>query len=682
MGASFCVRPLYNSFMNSDPMKDRSIPIILFIITTITYGLLLTQTGFYWDDWPFAWTAEFLGPWEFVPAFQGVRPFLGPIFLATTSVIPPIPIYWQIFAILIRFLSGLSAWFAFNQIWPRHKRHVFVAALLFLVYPGYSQHWVAFTHINQEWISLICLLLSFGFAGRSLREPERFRSSTALALVFLALGIFPTEYFLGLGLLHLPLIWSVIRQRTDQPVQRLTTSLKLWLPYFFVWLANVLWLIYFYTVGSYDSYGVEAAKQPISLLQVFVATGEAIWKAGIYSWGQIIPLIGRTIRTTSSLFTIAIMAAMFVFVFFLLSKKEDGDVEPYGFSKLAISIGILGIVLGRIPSFAAWLPLTLQSSYDRFTISMMIGASLFVTGIVDWLIQNRRIKQLAFALLIAVSIGQQFYNANSFRRDWAMQQQLFWQLAWRIPAMQPGTALLTHELPLDSETDLSVSAAINWMYAPEYTRSDLPYALFYTEKRLGGPSLPSLLPNTDITMGLRRVSFHGTTSQVIVIYMPRDGCLRVLDPRLGDESTYDRQSHHLVDAIQLSNPDLILTNSNYTAQLPFLREPEHTWCYYYAKSELARQSGDWQRVIHLYQEATSLGYESNDPIESLVFIEAYAMTNELNIAQRMSEDALISDKRVRRGLCEVWKRVQASGDGGDELEMGVNQMLSRFQCAR
>jgi hypothetical protein len=453
------------------------------------------------------------------------------------------------------------------------------------------------------------------------------------------------------------------------------------LPYFLVWLANVLWLVYFYTLGSYDSYDVEAANAPISLWQLLVATGEAIWKAGIYSWGQIIPLIGKTIHSTSSLATIALITVMFGVAVYLLSKMDGRDAEPNGFPKLAVSIGIMGIVLGRIPSFAAWLPLALQSGYDRFTISMMLGASLFVTGIVEWLIRDRRIKQSIFALLIALSVGQQFYNANSFRRDWAKQQQLFWQLAWRIPAMKPGTALFTHELPLDSETDLSVSAALNWMYAPEYTRSDLPYAMFYTEKRVGGPSMPSLMPDTDITMGLRRVSFHGTTSHVIVIYMPKDGCLRVLDPRLGDGSTYARQSRYLVDAIPLSNPDLILTNGSHSAQLPFLHEPEHTWCYYYAKSELARQSGDWQQVVNLYQKATSLGYESTDPFEALVFIEAYAMTNELDVAQRMSEDALVSDKGVRRGLCEVWKRVQASGQGGGEPEMGTNQMLSRFECA-
>src|SRR6266508_6104148 len=112
--------------MISERFKDRSIALIFFVTTIIAYGLLLLQTGFYWDDWPFVWIAKFLGPADFLPAFANVRPFLGPIFFITTSLIPPIPIYWQIFALIVRFVSGLLAWFAFKQVWPQHKRQAFV----------------------------------------------------------------------------------------------------------------------------------------------------------------------------------------------------------------------------------------------------------------------------------------------------------------------------------------------------------------------------------------------------------------------------------------------------------------------------------------------------------------------------------------------------------------------------
>ena len=67
---------------------ERSVPLLFLLVTLAAYGLLLPFTGFYWDDWPFAWMAKFLGPQEFIPAFAGVRPFLGPIFFRDDKLGP------------------------------------------------------------------------------------------------------------------------------------------------------------------------------------------------------------------------------------------------------------------------------------------------------------------------------------------------------------------------------------------------------------------------------------------------------------------------------------------------------------------------------------------------------------------------------------------------------------------
>src|SRR3990172_7102642 len=286
-------------------VSDKSIPFIFLLTTILAYGLLLPLAGFYWDDWPFAWIAKFLGPKEFIPAFAGVRPFLGPIFFITTSLIPPVPLYWQIFALIIRFISGLSAWFAINQVWPHHKRQALIASLLFLVFPGYSQHWVAFTHINQEWIPFIFYLLSFGFSARALRnhyviarKPERLtkqsqltshqeivsprrhgdssgghstpehsrndRLDTFYAVLLLIAGVFPTEYFVSIEPIRFLFIWVVISERVNGLGQRFMESLKRWTPYFLIWLVNGAWLAYFYTIGGYDSYDVEVVKEPLT----------------------------------------------------------------------------------------------------------------------------------------------------------------------------------------------------------------------------------------------------------------------------------------------------------------------------------------------------------------------------------------------------------------------------------
>ena len=125
--------------------EKKYIQVLFGLITIIGYGLLLPFTGFYWDDWPFAWISRFLGPAEFNPAFATFRPFLGPIFYFTTSLIPSAPLYWQILALIIRFTIGICAWWMFKQLWPERSRMALILALFILIFPGYSQHWVAMT---------------------------------------------------------------------------------------------------------------------------------------------------------------------------------------------------------------------------------------------------------------------------------------------------------------------------------------------------------------------------------------------------------------------------------------------------------------------------------------------------------------------------------------------------------
>jgi hypothetical protein len=636
--------------------------------------------GFYWDDWPFVFVAKFLGMKDFFPAFANVRPFLAPIFFVTTSLIPPVPIYWQIFALIIRFISGLLAWATFHQVWPRHKRQTLVAALLFLVFPGYSQQWVALTHINQEWIPFLFYLASFMLTVKALRNPQRFTFNTSFALLFLVAGVFPTEYFVGLEPLRFLFIWVILSEESMSFRAHFKKTFKYWTPYFLIWLANAAWLAYFYTIGSYASYDVEVVHERFSISRIFIEIGATTWKAGFYLWGQILVLLAKSLRTPSSILTVVLIVISFVF-FLIYIRKFDAPNETKTLALSAIVIGIMGILLGRLPSFAAGLPLKLQTSNDRFMISMMIGGSLFIVGLIELLIRDARFKAYLFALLIALGIGQQFFNANLFRRDWSKQQEIYSQLAWRIPAMQPGTLLLTDQLPVDYESDLSLTAPINWMYKPEFTRSLLPYALVFTEKRLGG-TLASLEPGEQVKAYLRTVHFEGSTSQAIVFYMPKNGCLRVLSSRWGDAFTYSRQSVFLLKAIPLSNPDLIIPTSKSTAKLPFLEEPEHTWCYYYAKAELARQQNDWKEVSDLFDKAASLGYKTNDPFELLVFIEAQAMNRNIEAAKQLSDQAMNIDNGIRKGLCQVWKRIQTSGPARTENQSQEEQILRELQCPR
>ena len=455
-------------------------------------------------------------------------------------------------------------------------------------------------------IPFILLLLSFGVSVHAIRRRSTWLTAGALFLQFW--GLFPTEYFFGLEPLRFLFIWSMLEESRGWECTR--RALLLWLPYLLLWLADGIWLVSLYRSEAYISYGL-ASSQAINVSGWAAALAEAFLKTGIIAWGQVLVLAGSSLPSPTALLTVSLIAATFILLNLLLPRL-DQPMDRGSLAAFAILAGLAGILLGRLPSLAAGLPLMLQSVFDRFTISMALGASLLAAGLIGLVPPGSgRIRWAAVSLLVALGVGQQFYNANLFRRDWARQQEIYWQFAWRIPALKPDTLVLTGVIPgLPLETDLSFTAPLNWIYAPGFSGGDLPYALLYTEARLGGGAIPDLMPHQEVDLPFRTVSFHGSTDAALVILVPEHGCLRVMDPSLGDKDTYEKESLFLTRAIPFSDPARILVSSapQRLPDPPFSREPAHSWCYYYEQAELARQKGDWQKVMELENEAASLDF--------------------------------------------------------------------------
>jgi hypothetical protein len=649
----------------------KTVPAMLLALTVVTYGLLIPWVGFYWDDWNFAWLSHFLGAGEFIPAFQPFRPFLGPIFAATTSIFHESTIGWQLFALLVRFLIAYAAWWALGKVWPAHKRQVLLVSLFVLVFPGYGQQWVAFTHVNQELIPLLGYILSFGVTAWALRSKDKFIPLTLLALLLMFLGLCTTEYFIGLEAIRFLLIWVAL---ADAPLKQ---RIQHFIPYLCFWLANAVWLAYYYRAGGYHSYGMPGSKL---LGDVPALLGELIHTlstAGFAAWFQVFGIFSATAQSASFWLSLALGALTFTGIVLYLSKLDLPESVPGedNWALQAVVIGVVGILAGRLPSFVAGLPLSLDFSWDRFMLSMLLGACLLLAGLVELLIKSDRRKFYVIGLLVALSVSRQFDNANSYRRDWEQQKDFFWQLSWRIPAMQPGTILLTHVLPMQYESDLSLSASLNWIYAPKPGSRQLDYILLYSTLRLGPGGFPALQPNLAVDVPFRTAAFHGSTSNTVVIYFPAEGCLKVLDPVYANRKTFAALPYMLTDAIFLSNTSLILPDAP-PPSLPSLlgAEPQRGWCYFYEKAELARQVGDWAEVSRLGRQAFKQGLAPEEAYEWLPFIEAEARAGSVDEARKLSLKVSKENSVLNPGLCEIWDRVQA----GDADKAGA--FLSQLKC--
>lgn len=668
-------------------VKNINTGLIVFLCL-LSYGLLIPWMGYYWDDWVFAYTIKFLGPNEFIPSFIPFRPFLGPIFTVTTSILGTHPLAWQLFNLILRIGSGVAALWAFRKIWPNARLQTLLAALFFVVYPGYNQQWVALTHSNQEIISLICYVLSLGFMVRAIRHKPFHLPSTIIALSLTFVGLYPTEYFFGLEILRPFIIWFAIKDSQTIGKGILKKTIVYWLPYLLLWVSNWIFLYVFHNSAYYDSYGIQAFSprslfSPSFLLATIEDFLNAFILTGFTSWAGTFSLFTKPLNQATTWITFFLIVVSFSALILILTKRNNWQFTDSRNSSIAwqaILLGSIGILAGRFPSWAAGLPLKLEFSWDRFMVSMLFGASLLFIGLIEYFIIQNNKKIIFVSIILALSVGWQFTKANTFRREWDNQQVFFWQLAWRAPQLEKGTLIVTHELPFDYVTDQSLTGPLNWIYAPNQDSKELPYMMAYTKSRIGTSLLPSLQPGLDVSSNFRTMRYESNTDKILVIYWESPGCVRVLDPTYANSETIPGAPYMITDAIPLSNTNQIVAEGPEPV-LPktlFGDEPRHTWCYFFQKAELARQLGEWDEVVRLAGQAETNGFSNILPAENLVFIEGYAKNGMYDEAVALTRRTVAQNQEIKPALCELWDRsieMEAYTSSVSELvtELGCEQ---------
>ncbi len=680
--------------------RRRSIPVpaVLALLALLSYGLLIPWLGFYWDDWPFAWLSRFLSLRELLDVFSMFRPFDAPFFLLTIPLLRDSPLAWQLYGLVVRLAAALALWWSLRQIWPDKPRQSAWAAMIFLVFPGFGQQWIAFTHANQEQAPLVMFLLSLGFTARAVRARQAGRrpwTQTGLALAFMVMGLFPSEYFLGLELLRPLILWILLAGMGLPVLKRPVRTLLLWLPYALVWLLNGVWLYVYQRSSDYISYGVKLSQYiadgprafVFQVVQDFIQTLATV---AVASWDQGLQLFLLPLNAVSTWLTLALVAAVFVVLLaylLKLSPAPEASATSQGsedrWALQAIALGVLGILLGRLPSWAAGLPFALEFPWDRFLQSMMLGGSLLFVGLLEYFLKTDRRKALVLSLFVALAVGAQFNTANTYRRDWDNQRTFFWQLAWRAPGLEPGTALITHELPLKYVSDNSLIAPLNWIYAPDFRGAEMPYLMIYSTIRLNGEALPNMRPGTPISASYRTRSFHGSTAQAVVIYDPSPGCLRSLDSAYTGGDVFPGLPYLLTDAIPLSDLSRILPGAAPPAQPPaelFGKEPAHTWCYAFEKAELARQVGDWEGAARLEEDALAQGYGPELLSEWLPFLEARVHLGDWDQATEIAAGAVSADETMRPVFCSALQRMRAEPDWKKKDGKQIENLMTNLEC--
>ncbi len=634
-------------------------PVALIGVTFLAFDLLLPTLGFYWDDWPVVYLGKTHGNfWQY---YQSDRPFMAWPDLAYLLVAGENPLGWQALSLLTRVATILGFWWCLDLLWPKARYQNFSAALIFSVYPIFFQQSMAVTY-KTHFLCLSIYLLSIALMLLALRKPRYFVLFLSLALLTDALQLVTLEYFWGLELLRPVLLWIVIAEKNETWKQVLKKTVLKWLPYLLLFIGVVAWRFSFLHLAD--------DRNAPSLLYSFFQTPISsagklllmILRDSIYalfgSWLGIFQVQTLDASSPMQLFSwgLALLIIIAFGIYFLLVyHKGDEDQRPTPtWPRQALFVGFVALLVGMIPVWMTNRQVTVGTYSDRYAIPAMVGASIFIAGLVYSFLTQWSHRAIVLAVLVGLSVGLHFRTANDYRWDWLAQERFYWQLYWRAPAIKPGTSFLSEGGLFHYVTKYSLAAAINSLYPVPQGTTHVPYWAF----ELDDTHVTDLTDGADLQASIRTLTFSAPVKNSLVILYDgtNNSCLWILSET---DVYYQDLPPNTRDALLFSNLDQISptpSDSSYPDRNIFGPEPGHGWCYFFEKADLARQSGDWETISSLGDQAILEGNNPNNLYEWIPFIEGYLHIRNLDKAQSLTMEIFNSDQGNRAALCAVWSR--------------------------
>lgn len=663
----------------------------LFFLCLLAYGLLLPTLGFYWDDLPILFLFKIRGAGGFPAFLASDRPFSAWIFMLTTSLFRFNPLGYHLVAFLLRVFSVFLFHRIFLRIWPDRRKLAAVSSSIFALYPGFLQQPIALIYCHH--LSVLCFYLLSILLMLENACSERFDWLKGALAWLTTLHMFSIENFAMLELIRPVLLWIILKQRFQENRTTIKKVLSLWLPHLLIFLAFLLWRVFILKFPTYepdllDGYQSNPASTLLNLLGR-VPTDFLTVTAGAWAHTFTFPGMSAFGINATRLFWAILFSSAGVSFFVMLLLPRDTPEDRAG-RNTWLELLVPGLLLFLLAGSIVWvleLPLEIEFAWDRMTLAFIPAVALLAAALffaIDRLLigwPKNVFPNLLFALLIGTAAGGHFRNTMEYKRDWEDLQSFFWQMAWRIPNLESGTAVMTSSLGLDYYSDNSLTAPLNLMYAPENRENDLPYVFYFSEVRArewleeGDFSHP-------IRQRYRSFVFEGSSGQMIAIKYDPPGCMQVMDRLYANSVTLPNLTERQVKEIKFSQLSLI---GDAPVHMPlkeiFNNEPAPGWCTYFEKADLARQMGAYSQAAALGDEAIQLGFSPRAASEWLPFLESYVRDGDWNKARFIADQMQAAEGNYINGFCATLKRLSRDEQIQDKASLSqIKGYMRDYNC--
>ncbi len=453
---------------------------------------------------------------------------------------------------------------------------------------------------------------------------------------------------------------------------------KTWLPYLLILLLFLYWRTIF--LGSLDLRNDPTEALSLqTILSTLQNLGADIALVLVTSWFRLVDPAALELNRARNLIVIVFIIAGGIAAY-LFSRTFTEDTTREGRLRSYLLGGSLAFLLGLAPAYAAnfIIHLKLEPWNGRFALAALPGAGMLVAVIFESIFTTAQVRRVMFAVLIGLLIGWHNRVALDFRQAWEKQVNLYQQLTWRAPSIEPGTAIITDQEILGYMGDYPTSFALNTIYDTKSIRPS-PYWFFAMSENLRTDP-ESLVSGVELKARKYASTFIGNSlNSLIIVFEPeKDQCLWVLRP---EDAPYRSLPEPIKTAARVSNLDRIQDQpqTDYSLFNTIVPQERGTWCFHYQRADLARQNGNWEDVIFFWELAQKGGYAPGHGFEYIPFIQAYAHTNDWETAFTLTKQSNRVSANMRSILCPVWEEILAGTSSSPERDsafLEVNELLT------
>lgn len=662
---------------------------MLLLLLVFSFGLMLPQLGYGFDEWHFIYYST-RGAQGLAELFHyDGHPQATWSYIQSFNILGYTPLYWHLYALLLRWLAVVSFWLCLKAIWPANHRQNFLAAALFAVHPVFTLQFFPITFF-EIWFGYILLFLSFLCTILAIRSPEKQRVFMLVAIALAVGHVFTKEYAWFVELMRPALIWLALPAEETWRT-RMKHTAKIWFPFLVIFLSFLVWRGFFYTpLRKFFQVQGSIFTNPLRTVLVWAADlppdiGIVLFTSWYKTFNSEYVYIARPFNVAVLVLVILVVVSCRMYIR-RIDLPSQSDERWAG---QAVLLGLPSLLFGIMPFYIASysIHLTDPPLNSRLAIGMLPGAALITAALLESIITRQSLRIWMMALVLGLSVGWHVRYTNDVRKVWEYQSNFLQQLTWRIPGMEKNTALFVWQpaLPEIDNADLKLlygefglSMAVNSIYDPNPAPADdrLPYWYYALSGDQAAVSPDAALHSEHAT-----TYFDGNSSNSLMFsYDPGSGqCLHLINT---EDQHYKQYPDAIKELSAQASTDRVSSTRRQNVKLrnEIFGTNEHAWCFYYEQADLARQYKQWGAIPKLWQQATNDHVETEFGPELIPFIDGFAHVGEWQKARELTLTARKLSKGMNSILCPLWDDIERSTTASTGRDDTINQVRLSLEC--